>query len=75
MKKEIVVKRVAERIRSCNSCGARNYTPSIGHSDGCEKVEELHELCISTLCVALCENCMREVAEKINEHLTKTEAE
>ena len=67
MKKEIVVKRVTERIRSCNSCGAKNY--------GCEQIEALHELHVGTLCVVLCENCMREVAEKINEHLTKTEAE
>ena len=53
-----------KHIRSCNNCSARNYESALSY-DG-NVVDKLYDLQISTMCICLCEDCLREVCIKID---------
>ena len=53
-----------EHIRSCNNCSARNYESTLLF-DG-NIVDKLYALQIGTMCICLCEDCLREVSAKID---------
>jgi len=67
--KDIEITTIKHEIRTCNSCGARNYTPTALPNDGKRKVDILYELRISRMCIALCEDCLKEVADRANHAL------
>ncbi len=60
-KNDIEVKISTDSVRTCNSCGARNYEPCIKIDDGMKKVDIIYELCISNMRISLCKDCLEEV--------------
>lgn len=54
--------------RGCNNCSARNYKSEF--SDFGHYVDKMYELRISSICISLCESCMREVSTKIEKALS-----
>ena len=67
--KDIKIKEIKDGIFSCNSCGARTYVPSVFPNDGKRKVDTLYELRIGNLCIALCDECLAELADNANRAL------
>ena len=65
MERDLKIRPVHEKIRSCNSCLARTYESSTGISIG-HKVDHLWEVVIGSMVVTLCADCLNDLAEKIN---------
>lgn len=64
MERELEIRLVREKIRSCNGCMARTYEPSTGINIG-HRVERLWEVVIGSMVVTLCDDCLADLAEKI----------
>ena len=54
-------------IRSCNSCGARNYKSLYGVLG--KQVEKLYSLDVGQMNICLCEECLRELSAIIERFL------
>lgn len=64
MKRDLKIRPVHEKIRSCNSCMARTYESSTGIKIG-HRVGRLWEVVIGSMVMTLCDDCLADLAEKI----------
>ena len=66
----IEIKHNTEKISNCNVCGAINFDSEYSSS---EKVDELTEIWIGrnlTHRITLCNNCLKELSEKLNDYIS-----
>ena len=70
MDKSIEVKELKYDSRSCNSCYARNYDTTIPTGIG-HRVDKLYSLNIGNMQICLCEDCLKEVSNLIEDFLNE----
>lgn len=64
MERDLSIRPVHEKIRSCNGCLARTYESSIGIKIG-HQVDRLWEVVIGSMVVTLCDDCLADLAQQI----------
>ena len=66
MKRDLSIRPTHEKIASCNSCYAQNYDSKTGINIG-RRVERLWELSVGNTVVTFCDECLADLAAKIND--------
>lgn len=64
MERDLKIRPVYEKIRSCNGCLARTYESSTGIKIG-HRVDRLWEVVIGSMVVTLCDDCLADLVKKI----------
>lgn len=64
----IILKEISKKsTRSCNNCSARNYKSTLVNDD--KIVDTIYELQVSTMCIALCEDCIKTLYKTVGDFI------
>lgn len=68
----IRVSKVFGTSRSCNVCLAQNYVSPLCDK---ERVEDIYELTVERICIALCGKCLKAVGQAVDNFIKENELE